>query len=63
VLLVRADITAFDRESKNLMKRFAVVGPPTIVVLNPDGTEIQEARVVGDIGMSGFLSKLNTVLR
>jgi thiol:disulfide interchange protein DsbD len=45
------------------MKRFAVVGPPTIVVLNPDGTEIQEARVVGDIGMSGFLSKLNTVLR
>ena len=63
VLPVRADVTAFDRESKNLMKRFAVVGPPTIIFLNPDGTEIQEARVVGNIGMSGFLSKLETVLR
>ena len=63
VIPVRADVTAFDRESKNLMKRFAVVGPPTIVFLNPDGTEIQEARVVGQIGISGFLSKLKKVLR
>lgn len=63
VLPVRADVTAFDRESKNLMKHFAVVGPPTIVFLNVDGTEIQEARIVGNIGVSGFLSKLETVLR
>lgn len=63
VVPVRADVTAFDRESKNLMKRFAVVGPPTIVFLNGDGTEIQEARVVGNIDVSGFLTKLETVLR
>lgn len=63
VIPVRADVTAFDRESKNLMKRFAIVGPPTIVFLNADGTEIREARVVGNIDVSGFLSKLETVLR
>ncbi len=63
MLLVRADLTHFDQDSKNLMKRFAVVGPPTIVFLNPNGSEIQEARVVGDIGVAGFLSKLAKALR
>ncbi|MGX9431629.1 MULTISPECIES: protein-disulfide reductase DsbD [Bradyrhizobium] len=63
LLLVRADLTHFDQDSKNLMKRFAVVGPPTIVFLGSDGAEIQEARIVGDIGVSGFLSKLAKALR
>ncbi|QQN62262.1 protein-disulfide reductase DsbD [Bradyrhizobium diazoefficiens] len=63
VFPVRADVTALDRESKNLMKRFAVVGPPTVVFLNADGTEVQEARVVGNVGVSDFLSKLEMVLR
>jgi thiol:disulfide interchange protein DsbD len=58
MLLVRADLTHFDLSSKNLMQRFAVVGPPTVVFLNPDGTEIADARVVGDIGVDGFLNKI-----
>lgn len=58
MLLVRADLTHFDLSSKNLMQRFAVIGPPTVVFLNPDGTEITDARVVGDIGVDGFLSKV-----
>jgi thiol:disulfide interchange protein DsbD len=63
VLLVRADLTHFDQESRSLMKRFAVVGPPTIVFLGPDGDEIHEARIVGDVGVAGFLSKLAKALR
>ena len=63
MLLIRADLTHFDLSSKNLMQRFAVVGPPTIVFLNPDGTEIAEARVVGDIGVDGFLGKIAKVSR
>ncbi|MEO8321838.1 MAG: thioredoxin family protein, partial [Bradyrhizobium sp.] len=58
MLLIRADLTHFDTSSKKLMQRFAVVGPPTVVFLNPDGSEITEARVVGDIGVSGFLGRL-----
>jgi thiol:disulfide interchange protein DsbD len=58
MLLIRADLTHFDQSSKGLMQRFAVVGPPTIVFLNPDGNEIREARVVGDVGVDGFLSKV-----
>jgi thiol:disulfide interchange protein DsbD len=56
--LIRADLTHYDLSSKNLMQRFAVVGPPTVVFLNPDGSEIKEARVVGDVGIDGFLIKI-----
>jgi thiol:disulfide interchange protein DsbD len=62
-LLVRADLTHFDGDSKELMKRFGVVGPPTIVFLSPEGREIQDARIVGDVGVAGFLSKLARAIR
>lgn len=62
-VLVRADLTHYDRDSKDLMKRFGVVGPPTIIFLSPEGHEIQEARIVGDVGVSGFLSKLAKAIR
>ncbi|MCS3474170.1 protein-disulfide reductase DsbD [Bradyrhizobium elkanii] len=62
-LLVRADLTHFDRDSKDLMKRFGVVGPPTIVFLSSEGREIQGARIVGDVGVAGFLSKLAKATR
>lgn len=63
VFLVRADLTHFDQESRDLMKRFAVVGPPTIVFLGLDGGEIHEARIVGNVDVAGFLSKLAKALR
>ena len=62
-VLVRADVTHYDRDSKDLMKRFGVVGPPTILFLSPEGREIQEARIVGDVGVSGFLNKLAKAIR
>ena len=58
MLLIRADLTHYDLSSKNLMQRFAVVGPPTVVFLNPDGSEIKDARVVGDVGVDNFLNKV-----
>jgi len=58
MLLIRADLTRFDLSSKTLMQRFAVVGPPTVVFLDPDGTEITDTRVVGDIGVDDFLNKI-----
>lgn len=63
LLLIRADLTHFDASSKKLIQRFAVVGPPTVVFLSPDGSEITDARVVGDVGIDGFLTKLAKVLR
>lgn len=63
MLLVRADLTHFDLSSKNLMRRFAVIGPPTVIFLGADGAEITDARVVGDIGVDEFLGKVARALR
>ena len=58
MLLIRADLTHYNQSSKDLMQRFTVVGPPTVVFLNPDGSEIKDARVVGDVGVDDFLNKV-----
>jgi thiol:disulfide interchange protein DsbD len=58
MVLIRADLTHYDLSSKNLMQRFAVAGPPTIVFLNPDGSEVKDARVVGNVSIDDFLDKV-----
>ena len=63
MLLVRIDLTHFGEEGRTLMKRFAVIGPPAIVFLTPEGKEIQDVRIVGTVGVEGFLSKLAKALR
>ena len=41
------------------MRRFGVVGPPTILFLDPKtGQELAPARTIGTIDADGFLQKL-----
>jgi thioredoxin:protein disulfide reductase len=41
------------------MQRFSVVGPPTILFLDPKtGQEVAPARTIGTIDANGFLQKL-----
>lgn len=63
VVLIRADVTRVDRSSKKLMRRFDVVGPPTIVFLDPEGSEISSTRVIGAVGVDAFLAKVTKALR
>ncbi len=58
VVLIRADVTRVDQSSKKLMQRFDVVGPPTIIFLDPEGSEISNARVTGTVGVNEFLAKV-----
>ncbi len=63
VVLIRADVTRVDQSSKKLMQRFDVVGPPTIVFLDPEGSEISNARVIGTVDVNAFLAKVAKALR
>lgn len=63
VVLIRADVSRVDQSSKKLMRRFDVVGPPTIVFLNPEGSEISNARVIGAVSANAFLAKLAKAVR
>ena len=56
---IRADVTDYNEASRTLMRRFRVVGPPTILFLDPKtGQELAPARTIGTIDADGFLQKL-----
>ena len=46
-LLLQADVTANDDADQALLKRFGILGPPTIVFFGADGRERSEYRIVG----------------
>jgi thiol:disulfide interchange protein DsbD len=46
-MLLQADVTANDAEDRELLNRFGIFGPPTIVFFGPDGRERRGYRVVG----------------
>jgi thiol:disulfide interchange protein DsbD len=58
VRLIRADVTRYDAQSRSIMQRFSVVGPPTLIFLNPVGKEIEAARVIGATAVGDFLDKI-----
>ncbi len=47
VVLLRANVTANDTQDQALMKRFDIIGPPTIAFYGADGRERAPYRVVG----------------
>lgn len=58
--LIRADATNYNEDTRSLMKRFGVVGPPTVVFLGArDSKEIAGARIVGPVDSTTFLKRLN----
>jgi thiol:disulfide interchange protein DsbD len=44
---LQADVTRNDAEDKELLERFGVFGPPTIIFFGPDGKQRQGYEVVG----------------
>ncbi|WP_262271487.1 protein-disulfide reductase DsbD [Microvirga yunnanensis] len=59
VAFIKADVTDYTGGSRTLMQRFSVMGPPTILFLDPKtGQEIVPARTIGTIDADSFLDKL-----
>lgn len=58
--VIRADATDYNDDSRALMKRFGVVGPPTVIFLDADeGEEAPDTRIVGPVDSATFLARLN----
>lgn len=47
--------------SRALMQAFDVVGPPTLLFLDPNAREVADTRLIGSIDVDGFLARLDTV--
>lgn len=56
---VRADVTAVDDASRALMKRFDIVGPPTILLFGTLGSVDPTVKIVGAVDADALLGKLS----
>lgn len=64
VTIIRADVTATNTDTADLMRRYDVVGPPTLVFVSPrNGEEIRSARSVGDTSIAEFGRKIDLAIR
>ncbi|MDQ8035845.1 MAG: protein-disulfide reductase DsbD [Pedobacter sp.] len=57
--LVQADVTANNADDRALLKRFSLLGPPTIIFFDKNGNEQTQARIVGEKNAEDFLAHLN----
>ncbi|WP_176086746.1 protein-disulfide reductase DsbD [Martelella sp. HB161492] len=56
--VITVDVTRQDTGSRQLMARFAVIGPPTLFLIDADGQEIPGSRVTGALSASAFSKRL-----
>lgn len=61
VLVIRADVTRDDADARALMRRFEVVGPPTLILMRPDGGEVREGRTEGELTVEALTRRLALV--
>jgi len=58
--LIKADITAINRDNQGIMQRFGIIGLPCLIFLDSNGDEVGGSRILGEMGPESFLSHLNT---
>ncbi|MGY4824292.1 protein-disulfide reductase DsbD [Stutzerimonas chloritidismutans] len=59
VRVLRPDVTRSDAASRELLGRYQVLGPPTLLWIGPDGVERRERRITGEVGAGDFLQNWN----
>ncbi len=61
VRLVRLDVTADAAPARELLKRYQVPGPPSMLWIGPDGEERRARRLVGEVDAATFLQHWNAI--
>ena len=56
--LLRPDVTANNGDDQALMRAHQILGPPTMLLIGPDGKERRGERVIGELSADQFLSRL-----
>lgn len=54
-----ADVTAYGGDTRALMSRFSVVGPPTLFLIDAGGREIPGSRVIGPLTADDLRARLD----
>jgi thiol:disulfide interchange protein DsbD len=61
VLLLQADVTAYNEADKALLKRYGLFGPPGILFFDTQGKEVADFRVTGYQDTAQFLKTLQNI--
>lgn len=56
--LLRPDVTANNAEDHDLMRAHQILGPPTMLLIGPDGKERRAERIIGELRADEFLARL-----
>lgn len=56
--LLRPDITANSADDQALLRAHQILGPPTMLLIGPDGKERRAERIVGELSADEFLARL-----
>lgn len=59
VVLLQADVTAYNDADRELMRTLQVIGPPSILFFGTDGMEASRYRVVGYMPAEAFANLIN----
>lgn len=57
VRLLRLDVTADNAASRELLGRYKVPGPPSLLWIGPDGQERRDRRITGEVGATAFIQQ------
>ncbi|RON46319.1 thiol:disulfide interchange protein [Pseudomonas frederiksbergensis] len=60
VRLLRLDVTADNAASRELLGRYKVPGPPSLLWIGADGSERRSQRITGEVDAETFLQRWNT---
>jgi len=60
VRLLRLDVTADNAASRQLLGRYKVPGPPSLLWIGADGNERRSQRITGEVDASTFLQRWTT---
>lgn len=55
---MKVDVTANNIDDKKLMKKFNIFGPPTIVMISKNGSEIQSSRKIGVVNPNELIQEI-----
>jgi len=58
-VLLQADVTKDNEDSKLLLKKYHLIGPPAILFFNPKGQELKHFRLVGYKDATQFVEHVN----
>ncbi|KGP62695.1 thiol:disulfide interchange protein [Legionella norrlandica] len=60
-VVIKIDVTANNKNDKELMQHFQVVAPPTFIFFNTQGEELNHLKRVGELNADEFMSTINNI--